>query len=60
MRHYYHNTITEFLSQSFDAIWAQLTAVGRGDLLQTQKQAWAEQIKILKEHLRGFSGAHLF
>lgn len=60
MRHYYHNTITEFLSQSFDAIWAQLTAVGRGDLLHTQKQAWAEQIKTLKVHLSGFSGDIFF
>lgn len=60
MRHYYHNTITEFIAQSFDAIWAQLTAVGRGDLLHTQKQAWAEQITILKEHLSGFNGGIFF
>lgn len=60
MRHYYHNTITEFIGQSFDAIWAQLTAVGRGDLLHTQKQAWAEQIRILKAHLSGFSGDVFF
>ena len=60
MRHYYHNTITEFIGQSFDAIWAQLTAVGRGDLLHTQKQAWAEQIKILKAHLSGFCGDIFF
>lgn len=60
MRQYYHNTITEFIGQSFDAIWAQLTAVGRGDLLHTQKQAWAEQIRILKAHLSGFSGDIFF
>lgn len=60
MRHYYHNTIEEFLRQSFDAIWAQLTAVGRGDLLHTQKQAWAEQITILKVHLQGFHGDIFF
>lgn len=60
MRHYYHNTITEFIGQSFDAIWAQLTAVGRGDLLHTQKQAWAEQIRILKAHLNRFSGDIFF
>lgn len=60
MRHYYHNTITEFIAQSFDTIWAQLTAVSRGDLLHTQKQAWAEQIIILKEHLSGFNGDIFF
>lgn len=60
MRHYYHNTIMEFISQSFDSIWARLTAVGRGDLLHTQKQAWAEQIKILKSHLSGFTGDIFF
>lgn len=60
MRQYYHNTITEFICQPFDAIWAQLTAVGCGDLLHTQKQAWAEQITILKEHLTGFNGDIFF
>lgn len=60
MRHYYHNTITAFLNQPLDAIWLQLTAVGRGDLLNTQKQAWAEQIKILKTHLTGFTGDVFF
>lgn len=60
MRHYYHNTITEFITHSFDAIWTQLTAVGHGDLLHTQKQAWAEQIKILKTHLNGFMGDIFF
>ena len=60
MRHYYHNTIIEFVCQPFDAIWSQLTAVGRGDLLQTQKQAWAEQIRILKAHLNSFMGDIFF
>ena len=60
MRHYYHNTIIEFVRQPFDAIWSQLTAVGRGDLLQTQKQAWAEQIRILKAHLNSFMGDIFF
>ncbi|MEG1861611.1 MAG: DUF2075 domain-containing protein [Bacteroidaceae bacterium] len=60
MRHYYHNTIKEFIAQSFDAIWAQLTAVGHGDLLHTQKQAWGEQITILKKHLSGFNGDIFF
>lgn len=60
MRYYYNNTITEFISQSFDAIWAQLTAIGHGDLLYTQKQAWAEQITILKAHLIEFKGDIFF
>lgn len=60
MRYYYHNIITEFINQSFDEIWAQLTAVGCGDLLHTQKQAWAEQIRILKAHLSGSVGDIFF
>lgn len=56
MRYYYQNTIEEFIYQSFEAIWAGLTAVGRGDLLQTQKQAWREQILILKTQLQGIKG----
>lgn len=60
MRQYYHDTIADFIGQSFDVIWAQLTAVDRGDLLHTQKQAWDVQLKILKEHLSGFNGDIFF
>ena len=56
MRAYYSNTITEFLNQSLDAIWYDLTDLGRGDLLQTQKQAWFEQITILKSQLASYTG----
>ena len=37
-------------------IWASLTAVEQGDLLQTQKVAWAKQIEILKEQLNDLEG----
>ncbi len=60
MRYYYQNTIEEFLKQPFDAIWIKLTAVDRGDLLQTQKQAWNEQINILKGQLEGLKGEIFF
>lgn len=56
MRSYYQNTIEEFIADSFKNIWADLTGVGRGDLLNTQKEAWKEQIRILKEQLKGFEG----
>ena len=55
-RFYYSNSIHNFLTQSFDSIWAKLTAVERGDLLQTQKQAWFEQINILKQQIDCFEG----
>ena len=60
MRCYYHNTIKQFITQPFDSIWSQLTAVGRRDLLQTQKQAWIEQINILKKQTEGFNGDIFF
>lgn len=60
MRHYYQNSIQDFITQPFDSIWAQLTAVGRGDLLQTQKQAWLSQINILKEQLASYTGNLFF
>lgn len=56
MRFYYSNTIEDFISQSFDVIWSHLTSVGRGDLLQTQKQAWVKQIKVLKNQLEPYKG----
>ena len=55
-RYYYSNSIREFLTQSFDSILAILTAVDRGALLQTQKQAWFEQINILKQQIDCFDG----
>lgn len=60
MRYYYQNKIEDFLDQSFDSIWAKLTAVGSGDLLQTQKHAWSEQITILKAQLPGIKGEIFF
>ncbi len=60
MRQYYRNTISKFIEQNFNDIWTQLTAVGRGDLLQTQKQAWLEQINILKEQLPCLDGDIFF
>lgn len=60
MRHYYHNQLEKFQSQSFEFIWAHLTHVARGDLLQTQKQAWAEQITMLKSQLIGLRGDIFF
>lgn len=60
MRYYYHNTIGEFITQSFDSIWSQLTFTDKGDLLQTQKQAWFEQIEILKEQVQSFKGDIFF
>lgn len=59
-RYFYNSTIADFLNQEFDTIWAQLTAVGHGDLIHTQKQAWSEQIEILKSRLVGFKGELYF
>ena len=55
-RYYYSNSIQKFLTQSFDSIWSNLTVVERGDLLQTQKLAWFEQINILKQQIDCFEG----
>lgn len=60
MRYYYKNTIKEFIEQPFDLIWSKLTAMGCGDLLQTQKQAWVEQIKHLKLNLSAYDGEIFF
>lgn len=59
-RCYYHNSIQAFLLQEFDSIWAQLTAIERGDLLQTQKHSWFKQIELLKHQLHSFEGDLFF
>lgn len=60
MRSYYQGTIQAFREENKNNIWAALTACGRGDLLSTQKQAWEEQIRYLKESLTDFEGSIYF
>ena len=60
MRYYYNNTIENFLTQPFDNIWSKLTAIDHGDLLRTQKHAWFEQIRILKQQIDCFKGEVYF
>ncbi len=60
MRYYYHNVIKKFITNGSDEIWRELTAVERGDLLQTQKQAWMEQIAILRRELQALDGDIFF
>lgn len=56
MRYSYQKPIPQFINHPFSEIWASLTAVEQGDLLQTQKVAWAKQIEILKEQLNDLEG----
>ncbi len=59
MRYYYRNEITDYLQQSFEDVWAELTKFDTGDLLQTQKYAWLQQISILTKQLSGLKG-HIY
>lgn len=60
MRYYYRNEIITYLQQPFEDIWAALTTVSAGDLLQTQKYAWKQQIELLKSQLSHFEGRIYF
>jgi shikimate kinase len=59
-RELYSATIRKFLSDSEDTIWAKITRNSEFADELTQKHAWDEEIRILKETLIGFKGSIYF
>jgi hypothetical protein len=56
-RAYYSASIANFLEADIDQVMGALTRANRFDLLQSQRDAWLEEISILKNALRGLCGA---
>ena len=59
-RAWYGASIDDFLRTESDAIVGRLTLAGSHDLQQTQRDAWLQQVFILKDALAGLSGTILF
>ena len=59
-RAYYSDTISNFLQITSDQVLAQLVQSNQFALEQTQRDAWLEQIEILKNVLRPYSGSLYF
>ena len=61
-RSYYSAALADFLAGSEDSILGELTAGNEHELELTQRNAWQEQIRILKDQLLGQPpfGTHLF
>jgi len=59
-REYYSDTIARFLTTSADEILGVLTKSHNFLLEQTQRDAWLEQIQILKMHLTHYQGVVYF
>lgn len=59
-RAWYGASISEFLRAESDTIVGRLTLAGSHDLQQTQRDAWIQQISILKDALKGLDGTILF
>jgi hypothetical protein len=60
IRAYYSNTIEIFLNTSCDEIFGNLSKNSEFNDELTQKDAWKEEIKILKKALISFSGSIYF
>jgi hypothetical protein len=58
--YFYKNTINYFLEENPDNILGVLTRNSDFDVTRTQREAWIEQIKILKNHLVGLDGVIYF
>ncbi len=59
-RDYYSKSIPEFLEEEPLAILGELTSNSDFDVVQNQRTAWVEQIKILKEVLVPYTGSIYF
>lgn len=60
IRAYYSNTIKKFIDESSNSIVGILALNNEFNLEQTQRDAWLEEIKILKTVLKPFSGSIYF
>lgn len=59
-REYYSDTISGFLQTSSDVILGKLVQSSSFTLVQTQRDAWLEEIKILQETLHTYKGSVYF
>lgn len=59
-RHYYSNSIQEFLKSSTPEILGSLSTSNEFDLTQTQRDAWIVQITSLQEVLTSYHGSIYF
>jgi hypothetical protein len=58
-RHFYDDTISNFLTSPSSNILGILAANNEFDLSQTQRDSWTQQLKILKQSLSRYDG-HIF
>ena len=58
-RFYYGKSIAEFLGEPSDAIFGALSQAESFDTVRDQKNAWNEEIGLLKSILKGYDG-HVF
>ena len=59
-RFYYGKTIAEFLAEEPDAIFGALSQAESFDTVRDQKNAWNEEIGLLKSILQGYNGDVFF
>jgi hypothetical protein len=60
IRSYYSDSIQNFLKEPEDSIVGKLTINNEFNLEQTQRDAWLEEIKVLKSTLKPFKGTIYF
>ena len=59
-RYYYANTISSFLQENTESIFGKLCNVDSFDTAKDQKNAWNEEIRLLKPILQGYEGYVFF
>jgi len=60
LRYYYKNDISKFIEQSPEEAVGNLVSLCQFEINQNQKDAWIDQIRILKANLSGLSGTIFF
>ncbi|MEZ0611243.1 DUF2075 domain-containing protein [Fibrella sp. WM1] len=59
-RSYYQSSIGSFLTEDASSIFGKLAVNHQHDLKENQKNAWSQQINLLKSHLNGIQGTIYF
>lgn len=58
-RYFYYSDIQTFLGESDDQIFGKLAGCDEYDSVRTQKNAWAEEIVVMKKVLDAYKSEHV-
>ncbi len=59
-RAYYSDTLADFRTRDEFSVLGQLTAASEFDVVQPQRDAWLQEVRVIRSALRSFTDGHVF